>query len=796
MRIPVICLLASCFGIFAMSVVCHAQTASQATALELDFDALFEWKKPYSMNAEQLEAKLAALETVPGKKLYTLDKSETFSQPSQLFNPLYNKAYKLKYFVFANNVFEPESVRVMWANGQISYIGIRYPAQAGEKEASPQLLASIGDALGAPSFSRSGSGYAWEGEHYKAMGLFTRSFDDTIFFVSVSPKNKKAGAATVASKPAQTPSGPGVAVVEQEKTRIDLDALIDWKNPLDLTQLAFDAIMRQHESKPGQRAYSRIKDVHPDGSVSYSSLINPTLITEYLIEMAMLKGRFKPTLFRVDWVDGRAKAVVVLFHHPAEQKVEPTEIVEAFDGILARKAEQRSEDTFVWTHDRFTASYSCHPGDKPFRLEFHPLQAPVAKAPVQPADSLPAKNLPMPPGPVVKPESESKPEPKPIAPASRTSTASFKLKLTQVNGLLISPLASGQESGHVTRMTLTALPGRASQESQLDFNQAVGDSMQRALKEVVKLSQIRHDVWPAGYSLQIGFEDKYIEKDGPSAAVACALLVESALTGKKWDPAFAVTGDLNADGSVQPIGGVRAKIRGATNGSCRIVAVPSKNERDVADLLLLDGPAPLVGITVFGIKTFDDAMALANAERSEGLKLALADFESMRAVMMRDPRQIMPLLRTQHAASRLQALLYVHPDCYSAKYLLLHAQGRSARTLSLGGSIEAAQSSAQALVSSIDNDVDSAMSSLKPDEVGSSLNKLRNLRPILDQRVRAYVDGIVDYGEVIRSAILNPVRSGARYTDLVAKARKAAGSASAAYNSLMNNAQVREELGL
>jgi|GEM_PF-1307260 len=373
---------------------------------------------------------------------------------------------------------------------------------------------------------------------------------------------------------------------------------------------------------------------------------------------------------------------------------------------------------------------------------------------------------------------------------------SFQSRINQVNGLLISQLSSGGEAGQVTRMSLTALPSLGESPSTLKFNQDVGESMGKALNEVSKFSQLRHGGWPAGHSLEIGFEDKYIGKDGPSAAVACALLLEAAITGKKWDPAFAVTGDMNADGSVQPIGGVQAKIRGATKGSCKLVGVPVKNEKSVQDLLVLEGPGPLVGITVFGIKTFDDAMLLAGTERPQALQNALTDFDNMRAVMMRDPRQIVPLLRTPHAAQRLQALLAAAPNCYSAKYLLLYLQGRAPRTLSIGGSIEAAQSSADSLVSSIDHDVDSNVSSLKGDEVGNSLNKLRRLRPLLDSRVWPYVDGMVSYGEVIRGALLNPVRSGARYVDLVSKANKAAGATKAAYEKLINDAQVREELGL
>ncbi|MCX6851765.1 MAG: hypothetical protein NTY98_22925 [Verrucomicrobia bacterium] len=390
--------------------------------------------------------------------------------------------------------------------------------------------------------------------------------------------------------------------------------------------------------------------------------------------------------------------------------------------------------------------------------------------------------------------------------ASTSSTSSFvgtpaagvtfKSRINQVNGLLISQLSSGGEAGQVTRMNLTALPSLGESPSTLKFNQDVGDSMSKALNEVSKFSQLRHGGWPVGHSLEIGFEDKYIGKDGPSAAVACALLLEAALTGKKWDPAFAVTGDMNADGSVQPIGGVQAKIRGATKGSCKLMGVPVKNEKSVMDLLVLEGPAPLVGITVFGITTFEDALLLASTERPPALQNALTDFDSMRTVMMKDPRQIVPLLRTPHAAQRLQALLTAAPNCYSAKYLLLYLQGRGPRSLSIGGSIEAAQGSADAIVSSIDHDVDSTISSLKGDELGNSLFRLRNLRPRLDARVWPYVDNLMAYGEVIRGALLNPVRSGARYVDLVSKANKAAGAAKAAYDKLINDVQVREELGL
>lgn len=780
-------------GVFALVNTVGAQTRSPVVT-EINFDAVFEWKKPCTLNSEELEARLAKLAPTPGKKWYALDQSKMFSQPSHLFNASYRHSNNLKYLVFGSKEFEPEAVRVMWADGQIDHVAVRYTAQAGDTEASPELLAGIGDALGAHSFTRSGGSYLWSGEHYSASASFTRQQNDTIFVVSVRPINPRA--APAGTMPPASPEKPVPSQTVSASTpelKINLDDLLDWKNPLSFSREEFEKKLSTLEKVGASKPYFL------DGGTAESShVFSPESIRAYKLSFTMLKGTRSPSAMRIEWKDSRASLINVIFSRQENEWDVDSGLLAQLDEAFEVSHQVLSTDpkirTYSWRGADFTASISAHPTQPRYFLSMRKTQPVALRSPVGIPDT------PVVPAPKMEP---AKPlsvaaEPKiPVVSFESKPTDYFKLRLTQVNGLLISQLSSGEKSGQVTTMTLTVLPKKeGGKESFLDFNQDVGASMRRALNQVRNFSLQRHKSWPDGYSLEIGFDDKYIDKDGPSAAVACALLLESAVTGRKWDPEFAVTGDLTSEGNVRPIGGVRAKIRGATKGSCKIVAVPAKNERAVADLILLDGPAPLLGITVFGIKTFDDVVALATPERSTGLKLALADFEAMRAVLLRNPGQITPLLRSPHAIARLEALLLVAPDCYSAKYLLLHAQGRSARVLSLGGSIEAAQSSAQAIVNSIENDVATTLSSLKPDEVGTSLNRLRQLRPILDQRVWPYVDGVTDYGEVIRSTILNPVRSGARYSDLVDKARTAARAAAAAYNTLMNKEETQEELGL
>jgi hypothetical protein len=301
---------------------------------------------------------------------------------------------------------------------------------------------------------------------------------------------------------------------------------------------------------------------------------------------------------------------------------------------------------------------------------------------------------------------------------------------------------------------------------------------------------------PRGLDLEIAFEEKYSGKDGPSAAVACALLVESMYTGQTWDPAFAVTGDMNADGSVQPIGGVSAKLRGATKGACKIIAIPAKNERAVSDILVMDGPAALAGIHVFSLENFDQAVNLASVQRQTTLQQALDEFDVIRTVLLRDPRQMTAILRSAQAVARLQAILEKAPNSLSAKHLLLYAQGRMPSMLSIGGSLEAADSNALALLASIRNDFKGAVRTLKQDELGGALNRLSNLRPRMDPRVWPYVDALVDYGQIVRTEVLNPARTAAKFNEMAGRANQAGSVVNAAKESLLADPEVREDLGL
>ena len=318
---------------------------------------------------------------------------------------------------------------------------------------------------------------------------------------------------------------------------------------------------------------------------------------------------------------------------------------------------------------------------------------------------------------------------------------------SKLQGLLVSPLATGENAGMASQMNATAIPsGRKGEPLNVTFNQDVGEMMGGALKEVIKFLRVRHRDWPKGYDVEIAFENRYTSKDGPSAATACALLLDSLVTGAELDAKFAVTGYMNADGSVRPVGGVPAKVRGAFGKDCEIVAIPAENVRSLSDLVITDGVGPIARIQIFSLETFDQARALAVAEKEERLKQAIAGFAMVQKAMRGRGAGI---LRNAKVQQKLAEVLELAPNHVSASLMLDHALGRSPTSLSLLGALESiAKSAATLLLAARDGKAGS--DSLAPDELAKAVGGLRRVRSKLDRRTWAYADSIQDFGSVVR----------------------------------------------
>jgi ATP-dependent Lon protease len=114
-----------------------------------------------------------------------------------------------------------------------------------------------------------------------------------------------------------------------------------------------------------------------------------------------------------------------------------------------------------------------------------------------------------------------------------------------------------------------------------------------------------------------------IPKDGPSAGIAMATAIVSALSGVPARHDLAMTGEITLSGRVLPIGGLKEKVLGAVRAGIRTIVLPKDNEPDLADL-------PKEVRAVLDVHPVDDlgaalAVTLRGAKLAGGLLLLHGD---------------------------------------------------------------------------------------------------------------------------------------------------------------------------
>jgi ATP-dependent Lon protease len=104
-----------------------------------------------------------------------------------------------------------------------------------------------------------------------------------------------------------------------------------------------------------------------------------------------------------------------------------------------------------------------------------------------------------------------------------------------------------------------------------------------------------------------------VPKDGPSAGVAMATALVSAMSGRPVRREVAMTGEITLRGHVLPIGGVKEKVLGAHRAGIKHIILPAENEADLDDL-----PQEVREDLRFSpVRSLDEVFALALLEASD-----------------------------------------------------------------------------------------------------------------------------------------------------------------------------------
>lgn len=368
----------------------------------------------------------------------------------------------------------------------------------------------------------------------------------------------------------------------------------------------------------------------------------------------------------------------------------------------------------------------------------------------------------------------------------------FESTQSRLNGLLVMELEGSEFAGGASKMIATATGGEGSNPTKIQFNQTVGPMMSGALSDVERFLSLQHDGIPRGHEVRIGFEERTSMKDGPSAAVACALLINSLLEGGPLDERFAVTGDMNVDGAVQPVGGIDGKIRGSVKADCTHVGLPYENMKAVSDILILQGPSKLCDIQVFSVQDFWEAWELAKApsHRSEELVEAMKLFDEVAGVIGRPGGE--RLVTNPHVVERLKRIVELAPNHASAQLLLRTAMGNAPKYLSLGGSFTALDRCLKPM-NAVQESRDFAS---KVEPIKDSILNLRRVRNKLDPRTKGVSDSIEDLYGVLSEIDPGMQASSPRFRLLMQELNAASDKLDAAYAKLRADPDVQEELNM
>jgi len=151
---------------------------------------------------------------------------------------------------------------------------------------------------------------------------------------------------------------------------------------------------------------------------------------------------------------------------------------------------------------------------------------------------------------------------------------------------VVTGLAWTEVGGELLQIETALTPGKG----KLTVTGQLGDVMQESIQAA--LTYVRSRAEPLGLTpdfhqkvdVHVHVPEGAIPKDGPSAGLAMATSIVSALTGIPVRRDVCMTGEITLRGKSLPIGGLKEKLLAAHRGGLKVAIIPEENRKDMKEV--------------------------------------------------------------------------------------------------------------------------------------------------------------------------------------------------------------------
>ena len=183
---------------------------------------------------------------------------------------------------------------------------------------------------------------------------------------------------------------------------------------------------------------------------------------------------------------------------------------------------------------------------------------------------------------------------------------------------VVTGLAWTEVGGEILTIESVLLPGKGAIRQTGKLGDVMQESVQAAYS-YIRSKATQFGIKPPFFDkrdIHVHVPEGATPKDGPSAGVAMATSIVSAITGIPIRRDIAMTGEITLRGRVLPIGGLKEKLLAALRAGITTVIIPKDNEKDLIEI-----PANVKkGLTIIPVSHIDEVIGRALSRKPEPIE--------------------------------------------------------------------------------------------------------------------------------------------------------------------------------